>query len=131
MAILTISREFGSGGKEVGRAVADSLGFEYVDKEKVLIEIRKAGNKWEEWGKELDEHSPSVWEKYDWSFRGFGALIQSFILSRAVKDKVVIMGRGGSFLLKGIPFALSVRIVAPIEARIARIVARESINQEK
>ena len=33
MKIITISREFGSGGRELGRRLADELGFNYFDKE--------------------------------------------------------------------------------------------------
>jgi cytidylate kinase len=131
MAILTISRESGSGGREIGRAVAEALGYEYVDKERILSDIRKVGNKWEKWAEEMDEHSPSIWEKYDWSFRAFGALVQSALLKHAVRDKTVIIGRGGNFLLEGIPFSLRIRIVAPIEERIARLAAKESIDQER
>lgn len=129
MAVLTISREFGSGGMEIGRAVAEALGYEYVDKERILGEIRQLGDKWKKWAEELDEHSPSIWEKYDWSFRAFGALIQSAILKHAVRDKVVIIGRGGNFLLDGIPFSLRIRMVAPIDVRIARLAAKESVDE--
>jgi cytidylate kinase len=130
MAILTISREFGSGGREIGRAVAESMGYEYVDKEKIHAEIRAAGRDWDEWGKELDEHCPTIWEKYDWSFRGYGALLQSAILQYALKDKVVIMGRGGNFLLQDIPHAVRIRIVASLEARIERIMVRDAVDRE-
>jgi cytidylate kinase len=130
MAILTISREFGSGGREIGQAVADQLGYAYLDKERILQEIRMIGSRWEDWAEDLDEHRPTIWEKYDWSFRGFGALIQSTILSYAVKDRLVVMGRGGSFLLKDIPFALRIRIVAPLESRIVRIMMRASVARE-
>ncbi len=58
------------------------------------------------------------------------ALNQSYFLNYALKDKVVIMGRGGNFLLKGIPYALRVRIVAPIEKRIEKIMEREGINSQ-
>jgi len=111
--------------------VAEALGYEYVDKERILGDIRKVGNKWERWAEELDEHAPSIWEKYDWSFRAFGALVQSALLKHAVRDKTVIIGRGGNFLLEGIPFSLRIRIVAPIEERIARRAAKESIDQER
>jgi hypothetical protein len=40
------------------------------------------------------------------------------------------MGRGGNFLLKGIPFVLGVRIIAPIEKRIEKIMEKEGINSE-
>jgi cytidylate kinase len=129
MAVLTVSREFGSGGREIGQTVAESLGYDYLDKSAVLSEIRTMGSKWEEWGKDLDEHCPTVWEKYDWSFRGYGALMQSIILRRAVKGRIVIMGRGGNFLLKDIPFALRIRVAAPMETRIDRIMIRESLDR--
>jgi cytidylate kinase len=130
MAILTISREFGSGGREIGQAVAAELGYEYVDKDKMLADIRAAGGKWEQWAKDLDEHCPTVWERYDWSFRGFGALIQSSILHYAIKDNVVIMGRGGNFLLKDIPYAYRIRITAPLDVRVERIMKRESVGKD-
>lgn len=130
MAILTISREFGSGGREIGQAVAKILNYEYINKEQLLADIRTSGKEWEEWGKNLDEHCPTMWEKYDWSFRGFNALLQSLILNYALNDRVVIMGRGGNFLLKDIPYALRVSITAPIEQRVERIMKRESMDKD-
>jgi hypothetical protein len=130
MAILTVSREFGSGGREIGRSVADALAYEYIDREGIQAYIRAAGEKWEEWGKGLDEHCPTVWEKYDWSFRGFGALLQSAVLHHAVSDRVVIIGMGANFLLKGIPHALRVHFVAPLEFRIQRVIQRESVDRK-
>ena len=130
MAILTISREYGSGGREIAQAVAGTLGYDYVDKARVLEDIKAFGTRWEEWAKELDEHSPTVWERYDWSFRGFGALIRGTILNYALKDRVVIMGRGGNFILKDVPHALRIRVVAPLEARIERIMKRETVDYD-
>jgi len=129
MSILTISREFGSGGREIGQAVAALLNYAYIDKHRVLSDLKAAGKEWEKWGKELDEHCPTIWEKHDWSFRGFSALMQSCIFDYALKGRVVIMGRGGNFLLKDIPSALRVRIVAPLEKRIERIMIRESVDR--
>ena len=130
MAILTISREFGSGGREIGQAVAEILNYEYINKERLIGDIRAAGKEWEKYGKDLDEHCPTMWEKYDWSFRGFTALLQSLILNYALNNKVVIMGRGGNFLLKDIPYALRVRVVAPIDKRIDRIMEREAVDKD-
>ncbi len=130
MSILTISREYGSGGREIGQALAEALQYEYVNKDKMLADIRATGPKWEQWAKDFDERCPSVWEKYDWSFRGFAALIQSVILNYALKDNVVIMGRGGNFLLKDIPRAFRVRVVAPVEARMERIMKREGLDKD-
>lgn len=130
MALLTISREFGSGGREIGQTISRELGYRYIDRSKILENIRQAGQKWEKWSKTLDEHCPTVWEKYDWSFKGFAALLQSVILQEALNNNVVIMGRGGNFLLKDIPYALRVLVVAPIEKRIERIMEREQVDND-
>lgn len=114
-AVLTISREFGSGGREIGRAVAGTLGYRYVDRDLILAEIGKDGPKWKQWARDLDEHYPTVWENYDWSYRGFAALMQLHILEQAERGGVVIMGRGGNFALKDVPHAYRIRVTAPLE----------------
>ncbi len=129
-AVLTISREYGSGGREIGKEVARRLGYEYVDEDRLLADIRADGTKWEEWAKDLDEHCPTVWEKHDWSFRGFAALVQWHILEHAVKGNAVIMGRGGNFVLQGLPHAYRIRVTAPLETRIERISRREEVDRE-
>ncbi|MBA4416535.1 MAG: hypothetical protein C0392_01295 [Syntrophus sp. (in: bacteria)] len=130
MSILTISREYGSGGKDIGRAVAERMGYRYIDRKQILEEMKKVGTQWEEKTKYFDENRPNIRERHDWFYRGFVALNQSHILKNALKNNVVIMGRGGSFLLKGIPFALSVRTTAPIEKRIENVMQWEDINSE-
>lgn len=42
MKIITISREFGSGGREVGKRLADALGFEYYDREIICAVAQKS-----------------------------------------------------------------------------------------
>jgi cytidylate kinase len=130
MAILTISREFGSGGREIGRGVVSEMGYAYLKREKFFEEIRMQGSKWEQWSKGFDEHSPSIWERYDWSFRGFGALSRSILLDYAARDNAVLMGRGGNFLLKGVRHALRIRVIAPIQERINRVMIRESVDYD-
>jgi len=130
MAILTISRKYGSGGREIGYTVADLLHYEYVDRKRILDDVGKAGQQWGEFAKQYDEIQPSVYERYKWSFRGFVALNQSQILAYALLDNMVIMGRGGSFLLKNIPFAFRIHIKASINDRIERLMKREGINSE-
>jgi cytidylate kinase len=130
MAIVTISREFGSIGKEIGQMLAASLGYEYIDREKIMNDVKSiGGNQWEELGEEFDEHYPNVWDRHDWYFQGFIALTQSILLDHALKDKVVLWGRGGNFLLKGIAYALRVRVVMAKEARIERVMKDQDISR--
>ena len=130
MAVLTISRDLGSGGREVGLMLSSSLGYRFVDRERILARLKAAGHKWEKWTEGLDEHTPRVWEKYDWSYSGFVAMVQSEILDEAASNRVIIMGRGGNYLLKGVPFALRVRIVELFEERVARVSEREGTDEE-
>jgi cytidylate kinase len=129
MAILTIARKYASGGREVGHAISEQLNYEYVDRKTILDDMRATGKQWEERAKYFDENYPTLWERYDWSFRGFVTLNQSYFLNSALKDKTVIMGRGGNFLLKGIPYVLRTRVIAPTEKRIEKVMEKEGVNE--
>ncbi len=130
MAILTTSRQLGTGNRKVRQAIVFWLGYQSVDKQKLLDEIRPLGKNWERWAQELDRICPSIWEKYDWSFKGYGALVQSILLDYALKDNVCLTGRGANFLLEDIPNAFRIRIVAPMDQRIEQIVEWKSVSQE-
>jgi len=128
MAVLTIAREYGTGGKMIGRAVAEQMGYQYKDRKQIREDIGSEGKKWEEQVGSFDESLPNAWDRYKWHFRGYVTLNQYYILSYALKDNVVIMGRGGSFLLKNIPHVLRVRTTAPLDVRIHRVMEFEEID---
>jgi len=130
MAVVTIARTGGSGGEEIGKAVAQKLGYEYIGKNMILKGVEVRGEQWLEWGKQLDEHGPSPWERFDRSFTGFVSLVESCIYGFALENNKVITGRGGNFLLKDVPFALRTYITAPVEERIRRVSDREHVNME-
>ncbi len=130
MAVLALSREMGSGGREIGLLTAKSLGYGFVDRERIFLRIKQAGHKWDKWSQGMDEHNPRVWERFDWSYRSFVAMVQGAIMKEAASGGVVIMGRGGNFLLRGVPFVLRVRVVASLEERITRVSLREGIDED-
>ena len=129
MAILTISRQIGSVDKEITQSMADFWNYEYIDRQRVLEDMRAQGPQWEEFGKEFDEHKPSIWERYDRSYTGFVVLSQSIILNHALKDNVIIVGRGGNFLLRDVRYSLNVRIVAPLAHRLDAIMKRDNLSR--
>lgn len=129
MAILTISRQFGGGAKAIALQVAQELGYEYIDRATMFKDISSEGPRWGSYAKDFDEHYPNVWERNDWSFKAFVALIQSMIYEYAKKDKVIIAGTGATFLLKGVPHALRVRIESSMEDRINRVQGDQVINE--
>jgi cytidylate kinase len=130
MATLTISREYGSGGFEIGRRVAERLGYQFVDKERLFQDMERAGPRWVRVAREVDEVCPTLWERHDWQYRGYVTQMENVILEYALGDNVVIIGRGGSFLLQAVPFCLRVRLVAPLEARLEAIMVREGLTRE-
>jgi len=130
MAILTISRQYGSGGRDIGRRVADSLGYRFVDKERLFNDLDGMGANWGRLARELDEVCPTLWERHDWQYRGYLAQLEALILGYAAEDRVVIIGRGASFLLRGTPHCLRVRVVAPLAVRLERVMVRESLGRQ-
>jgi hypothetical protein len=110
--------------------LSNGLGYRFVDREIILAGLKAAGHKWEKWTEGLDEHTPRVWEKYDWSYRGFVAMVKSTIMNEAAADRVIVMGRGANYLLQGVSFALRARVVAMLEERVARISEREGIDED-
>jgi cytidylate kinase len=131
MAIITISREFGSSCKQIGQVLASQLGYEYVDRSKIHQEIGLLGKQWQNLEEELDGLNPTMWERYDWSFQAFVALSQSIILNFGVQDRVILIGRGGNFLFKGIPHALRIRIAMPRQTRIERVMNELDLPRKK
>lgn len=131
MAILAISREYGSGGRDIGRKVAERLQYEYVDKERLFLDLDRYGKRWGQAARDLDEVCPTFWERHDWQYHGYITLLESLIFDYATADKVVIIGRGAFLLLQEVPFCLKARLVAPMEVRLERIMVSESLVREE
>jgi len=130
MAILTISREFRSGGQEIGTAVAGRMRYDYVGKERILSDLKGQGDRWIALLNEVDEDRPTIWDRFDWEYQGLMALMESYIFDRAMDDRVVLVGRGANFLLEGMPHVLRVRLTAPIEQRVDRVMQKDHVNRK-
>jgi len=130
MAVLTISREFRSGSQEIGKMLADKVGYTYIGKERILSDMQRAGERCGQLLTDLDEAAPSLWERFDNEYRGFVSLIESYIFDYAWRDRAIIVGRGGAHLLCDIPFVLRVRLSAPLEYRIDRTMREDQVDKE-
>ena len=120
MAIVTISHEIGAGGPEIGQQLADRLGSRYVDHELISNAATRYGLL-EEKLSHLDESKPSLFERFDAETRRYITVIQTALYDFAEQDHVVLMGRGGQWLLRGIPHVLRVRVMAPFDVRVKRL----------
>jgi cytidylate kinase len=123
MSIITISHEMGAGGPEIGQQVAEKLGYRYVDHELISDAAHRYGLL-EEKLSHLDESKPSLFERFDVETRRYITVIQTALFEFAEQDRLVLMGRGGQWLLRGISHHLRVRIMAPFELRVKRMAAK-------
>ena len=130
LAILTLSREYKNGSVEIGKAVAQQLGFVLVDRFCIYDKLKAVGEKWGRLAHELEEERPTIWEKYDREYLGFISLIESTIYDYALKGGAVILGRGSAFLLHDIPHVLKVRVYAPMDIRIKRMMEQDKVNRQ-
>jgi cytidylate kinase len=120
MPIITISHEIGAGGPEIGQALAGRLGYHCVGAELISDAARRYGLL-EEKLSHLDEAKPSLIERFDAETRRYITVIQTALYEFAERDNVVLLSRGGQWLLRGIPHTLRVRVMAPFDLRVKRL----------
>lgn len=129
MAIITISREMGSGGIPIAHEAAEKLGYTLVDGEAIQSVAAKYGLTPEQF-EIADEKPPAFVETVDSQIEVNLNQIELIILEYALKGNIIIYGRGGQDLLDGIKSVLRVRIVAPFEERVERWAEREWLDPD-
>ena len=125
MAIITISHQMGSGGPEIGMGLGQRLGYRYVDQELIQDAVRRYGLA-EEKASHLDESKPTLFERFDVETRHYITVLQTTLLEFAERDGAILMGRGGVWLLRGIPHVLRVRVIGPFEQRVKSWIKRSA-----
>src|SRR5207248_7069503 len=121
MPIVTITRQLGSQGDAIGRALAEQLGFRYLDKLGIADAMRVYGGDVEPSAPEVQEKQPSFWERLNEERRRHSIMLRSAVYSFAIEDDCVIVGLGASMLLRGLSHVLKVLTIAPVEVRIRRV----------
>ncbi|MCR4609441.1 MAG: cytidylate kinase-like family protein [Eubacterium sp.] len=139
--IITIGRQFGSNGRNIGRTVAEKLGVNFYDKELLKLAAEKSGV-CEELLQNLDEKPNKsflysvVMDPYAFAYSynnsGYNMNIsqQAFqatfdtIKSIADRESCVIVGRCSDYILRDNPNLFSVFIYAPLETRIKTVMER-------
>src|SRR4029453_3332632 len=123
MAIVYISHQMGAGGPEIGMALAQRVGYPYVNQELLLDAARRYGLA-EDRLSHLDESKPTLFERFDTETRHHITVLQTTCLEFAEDDNAVLMRGGGQWLLRGVPHVLRVRIIAPFEHRVKQWIKR-------
>lgn len=127
--IITIGREFGAGGGEIGRRVAKELGLPYYDKD-IILRTAIASHK-------LDPEQVRKWDERVPSSFGFAQSLFDFynkpldeelwsaqkdaIRGMANKESCVIVGRNGDYILEEFDHCLRVFVHAGFQWRVKRM----------
>ena len=160
MPVVTISRQFGAAGVPVGRALAERLGADFLDRALVAQVAIRSGIP-ETQLETYDERLPSFWQRVAAALTTSSpevampsspfseqlsdltthdrlvAITRTVIEEAAERGNVVIVGRGAAFILGRRQDTLHVQLHAPIEARIRYLLSRveelptEQIPDEK
>ena len=136
--IITISREFGSGGRFIGEEVAKKLGIAYYDK-KMIGQIAEQAGLSSEYVRENAELSPKKgWFAYAFSGRDItGKSVEDMvyeaqrkvIMEIAEKENCVIVGRNADFILKDRKDVLNVFIHGSIPEKVRRICSLYNVTE--
>jgi len=143
--IITIGRQFGSGGKEIGIRVAKELGIPFYDKE-LLQEAAKKSGLCEKIFENFDERPKSLlysiaMDSYMFALPGSGVgdsleqqvYLATFNTIRHIADQgpCVIIGRCADYVLRQNSGCLNIFISASMEDRVKRIMDRYNLTEKE
>ena len=138
--IITISREFGSGGRFIGKEVAKKLGIAYYDKN-IISQIAEKSGLSPEYIQENPELSPKK-GLFAYAFSGrdiTGKSVEdmvyeaqrNIILELAEKEPCVIIGRNADYILKDREDVLNVFIHGDMPEKIQRITRLHNVEEKE
>ena len=138
--IITISREFGSGGRFIGEEVAKKLGIAYYDKS-IIGQIAEKSGLSQEYIQESAELAPKkgllayALAGRDITGRSVEDLVyeaqRKVILELAEKEPCVIIGRNADYILKDRDDVLNVFIHGDMPEKIQRITDLYNVEKQK
>ena len=120
MAIITISRLTGSGGREIATATAEALNFQLIDRRAMDMVI----------GQQFPVRTEQL-SRIKKDRRVYDEMMRSAIAEVAAAHNVVVLGSGAQFLFAKVASSLHVQIVAPLPYRIARIMHTAQVDREE
>ncbi len=144
--VITIGRQVGSGGREIGEKLASLLGMDFYDKELIRIASRESGLG-EAYFEQADEKKRFTFSggmlgvRVPWVDEAYSAYtlsnetlfkIQSDVIrSLAAKKACLFVGRCADYVLRDHPRCLNLFISADLEDRIRRIAALQKLPEDK
>jgi cytidylate kinase len=147
MRVVTISREYGSGGGEISARLAQRLGWRLIDHE-IVVRVAQELQISESEAEAQDETVTGLLTRILTSMQAiqpamsasapdllltdtnaYQQALRKVVEAAAAAGQVVIVGRGAQVLLSGHRDTLHVRVVAPLDLRVAYVVRREQLDE--
>jgi len=128
MAVIAMTREMGTHGKDVVAGVADRLDLSVVHHQLVEQEIAERSGMQEGEIHRALEGEATLFEKWQINRARLTNYTEQEILEVAAKGNVIIRGWGATYLLRSIPHIPCIRLCAPMEARVKTVMQQLSIG---
>lgn len=128
MALITLSREFGSWGEEIARVTAEKLDFLLINKKIIEKELSPSPENHDQM--ELEEKALGKNEHQSLLRKERIFSLHRYLNQLSEENNLVILGRGGHLLFKDYCPALHVKIICPLEKRILRVMELYSLGKK-
>lgn len=145
--IITIGRQFGSGGRSIGEKLAHKLGVNFYDKELISIAAKESGMDPEVFEGVDEKAANSLLYSLSMGMYSFGSgfpamgdlpvndklyLLQHKIIKEiAARENCVIVGRCADYVLKDNPYCVNIFIYADMEFRKDQSIRKHGIDAAK
>ena len=129
MAIITISREMGTGAYQIATELAKRLRYTLIDGAKI-IEVAASYGLTPELLERVDEKPPVYITAQDRLNASYLNTIELILLEGMKKGNVIVYGRGGQDLIPCLKTVIRVRFIAPFEERVENFAEREWVDPD-
>ena len=149
MAVVTISRQYGAGGKTLGKMIANAMDYTFADSD-IIQQIAKEANVSPQWVESFEKEAGTKLS------RVISSMVSQRWVDRILKDErgyldehiyldylvlivakmadegdVVMLGRGSQYILNDHPDAFHVLLIDELQHRIAFIVDRYNVSEKQ
>lgn len=136
MAVITFSREAHSGTRDLARLLADRLSYRYVSRDELTQAVAlRSGLDRRPQNSETEGRALSILEQLGEQLSGereaYRAGLNAVVTELALADNVVLVGHGAGQFLRDLPSVVRVFVVAPIEERVARVIAESEVGPDR
>lgn len=130
MAVIAISRQVAALGDEVASAVAEKIGYKFINRQEIERRIVELGFPAEKL-KKYDEKKPGFFASLVKDRDEYLHYLQTAVLEAANEGNCILIGRGAFVILESLPNLISMRFVADDDVRIRRLMKEFSWNEKQ